>query len=109
MYLSCSMRSKIMRINKNRNIWDIKGCIQSTQNREKKLAYVLSDSDNKAATIAKCTVAVLGAAITICGLLYGSSGSKTNRKTMKAPARNHRIFRDDFERDPAAYFRNLRK
>uniref|UniRef100_A0A7N2RD08 Uncharacterized protein n=1 Tax=Quercus lobata TaxID=97700 RepID=A0A7N2RD08_QUELO len=69
----------------------------------------MSDSENKAATIAKCAVAVLGVAITICGLLSGSSGSKTNRKTMKAPARNHRIFRDDFERDPAAYFRNLRK
>ena len=69
----------------------------------------MSDSENKAATIAKCAVAVLGVAVAICGLISGSSGSKTDRKTMKAPARNHRIFRDDFERDPAAYFRNLRK
>jgi len=68
----------------------------------------MSDPENNAATIAKCAVAVLGVAITIFGLLSCSSGSK-NRKTMKAPARNHRIFRDDFERGPAAYFRNLRK
>ncbi|TKY53737.1 hypothetical protein E2542_SST25279 [Spatholobus suberectus] len=31
------------------------------------------------------------------------------RKTMKAPGRNYRILRNDFERDPADYFRNLRK
>ncbi|CAJ1967112.1 unnamed protein product [Sphenostylis stenocarpa] len=29
------------------------------------------------------------------------------RRTMKAPGRNRRILRADFERNPAAYFRNL--
>ncbi|WVY99018.1 hypothetical protein V8G54_031169 [Vigna mungo] len=29
-------------------------------------------------------------------------------RTMKAPGRNYRIFRDDFERNPRDYFRNLR-
>ncbi|KAK7828652.1 hypothetical protein CFP56_030060 [Quercus suber] len=67
----------------------------------------MSDSENKVATIAKCAVAVFVAAVVIYGLLSGSS--TTNRKTMKAPARNHRMFRDDFEKNPAAYFRNLRK
>ena len=57
----------------------------------------MSDSENKAATIAKCAIAVFGAAVAICGLLSGSSASTTNRKTMKAPGRNHRILRDDFE------------
>ncbi|KAL2570382.1 hypothetical protein AAZV13_18G182100 [Glycine max] len=30
-------------------------------------------------------------------------------KTMKAPGRNIRIYRDDFERSPKNYFRNLRR
>ncbi|TKY53735.1 hypothetical protein E2542_SST25277 [Spatholobus suberectus] len=30
-------------------------------------------------------------------------------KTMKAPGRDYRILRNDFERNPADYFRNLRK
>ncbi|KAE8657400.1 Nop14, putative isoform 1 [Hibiscus syriacus] len=44
-------------------------------------------------------------------LLGSSSDEKTvkDKKTMKAPGRNYRIVRDDFEHDPASYFRDLRK
>ena len=37
-----------------------------------------------------------------------SSGSSGNRKMMKAPGRNGYIYRDDFESNPAGYFRSLR-
>ncbi|XAR73227.1 hypothetical protein NMG60_11007131 [Bertholletia excelsa] len=37
-----------------------------------------------------------------------SLGSE-ERKMVKAPGRDRFIFRDEFERDPASYFRNLRK
>ncbi|TKY53736.1 CBL-interacting serine/threonine-protein kinase 7 [Spatholobus suberectus] len=43
----------------------------------------------------------------ILGNLHGGSGK--GGKTMKAPGRDYRIFRSDFECDPADYFRNLRK
>ena len=67
----------------------------------------MSDSEYNAVTIAKCAVAVFGVAAVIYGLL--SCSSSTKGKTMKAPARNQRMFRADFERDTAGYFRNLRK
>ncbi|KAL3501531.1 hypothetical protein ACH5RR_035980 [Cinchona calisaya] len=41
--------------------------------------------------------------------LFGGSGSSNKRKKMKAPGRDYSIFRDDFEHDPASYFRDLRK
>ncbi|KAJ7953942.1 Regulator of nonsense transcripts 3B like [Quillaja saponaria] len=58
--------------------------------------------------------ASIGAAVAISlvgGVIYllSGSGSEKSRKTMKAPGRDYRIFRDDFEDDPAAYFRDLRK
>ncbi|KAF1896652.1 hypothetical protein Lal_00034351 [Lupinus albus] len=51
--------------------------------------------------VALVAVAVVGA--------FFLFGSDSNRKSMKAPGRNYRIFRDDFERDPGSYFRHLRK
>ncbi|KAL3731586.1 hypothetical protein ACJRO7_028467 [Eucalyptus globulus] len=33
----------------------------------------------------------------------------SGRRTMKAPGMDTRIFRDDFAKNPASYFRNLRK
>lgn len=36
-------------------------------------------------------------------------GGGKGGKTMKAPGRNYRMFRKDFELNPANYFRNLRK
>ncbi|KDP41341.1 hypothetical protein JCGZ_15748 [Jatropha curcas] len=57
---------------------------------------------------------LLGAVVGVAAIAYGiaeivskpSSGS--SRKTMKAPGKDGRIFRDEFEKDPAAYFRNNR-
>ncbi|WRX14634.1 hypothetical protein QQP08_007121 [Theobroma cacao] len=42
----------------------------------------------------------------ICLVIFRGSSSK---KTMKAPGRNNRIYRDDFTRNPKGYFRDLRK
>nr|GMD27378.1 tRNA-specific adenosine deaminase 2 [Ipomoea batatas] len=43
-------------------------------------------------------VAVVGLVIWAAVEIFG--GSKSDRRTMKAPGRDYRIFRDDFERDP---------
>ncbi|KAF8027159.1 hypothetical protein BT93_E0161 [Corymbia citriodora subsp. variegata] len=39
----------------------------------------------------------------------GDSSNSNGRKTMKAPGSDRRIFRDEFAKDPSAYFRDLRK
>ncbi|KAI4386428.1 hypothetical protein MLD38_004360 [Melastoma candidum] len=51
----------------------------------------------------------VGLAVVVAGLgLYVMS--RMDRKTMKAPGRSHyRMYRDDFEDDPAGYFRGLRR
>ncbi|VFQ95292.1 unnamed protein product [Cuscuta campestris] len=42
-------------------------------------------------------------------LFGGGSSGNGGRPTMRAPGRpQNRIFRDEFERDPASYFRDLR-
>ncbi|KAG6767735.1 hypothetical protein POTOM_028950 [Populus tomentosa] len=51
-------------------------------------------------------------AVVVIGLLLRSCYrclTKKNGKTMKAPGRNFRIPRDDFQENPSAYFRKLRK
>ncbi|KAB1207131.1 hypothetical protein CJ030_MR7G011452 [Morella rubra] len=53
-------------------------------------------------------VGLAAACVTIADLLSDSGTTKMG-KTMKAPGRNTRINRDDFERDAAGYFRELRK
>ncbi|KAL3731588.1 hypothetical protein ACJRO7_028469 [Eucalyptus globulus] len=55
--------------------------------------------------------AIAGLAILAVGVasLMGDSSRSSGRRTMKAPGRDMRIFRDDFEKDTASYFRNLRK
>nr|GLL34128.1 hypothetical protein B456_008G175600 [Ipomoea trifida] len=58
------------------------------------------------AAIGGGVVAVVGLVIWAAVEIFG--GSKSDRRTMKAPGRDYRIFRDDFERDPGSYFRNLR-
>lgn len=35
-------------------------------------------------------------------------GSSNKKKTMKAPGKDFRIYRDDFEHDPSTYFRDYR-
>ncbi|OIT00019.1 hypothetical protein A4A49_59881 [Nicotiana attenuata] len=43
-------------------------------------------------------------------LIDGDSNERANnKKMMKAPGRDYYINRDDFERDPSGYFRNLRR
>ncbi|KAF5751043.1 pentatricopeptide repeat-containing protein [Tripterygium wilfordii] len=54
-----------------------------------------------------CLVAgavLLGSKIAATG--SGSSGEE--KKTMKATGRDHRMYREDFEKDPKTYFRDLR-
>ncbi|KAL3731587.1 hypothetical protein ACJRO7_028468 [Eucalyptus globulus] len=55
--------------------------------------------------------AIAGLAILAVGVasLMGDSSRSSGRRTMKAPGRDMHIFRDDFEKDTASYFRNLRK
>lgn len=62
--------------------------------------------------IVKAVAAVAVGVIVVWGIIKifaGDSESRTDRKIMKAPGRNYYIYRDDFEDDPASYFRDLRK
>lgn len=56
--------------------------------------------------VSNVAFAVARAAIAIFGST--STSTTTNKKTMKAPGKNVRIFRDDFAGDPKSYFRKLR-
>ncbi|KAL0737512.1 hypothetical protein Bca4012_013722 [Brassica carinata] len=51
-------------------------------------------------------MAVIGVVGAIAGLFSGM-GSGPEMKTMKAPGKDGRIFRKDFESDPRGYFQNL--
>ncbi|KAG2706911.1 hypothetical protein I3760_05G123900 [Carya illinoinensis] len=68
-------------------------------------------ADDDASEKAMAVGAMVAAGLIFCGLtaLLSGSGTTSNRKTMKAPGRDARIFRDVFENNPAAYFRDLRK
>ncbi|KAK9266770.1 hypothetical protein L1049_005672 [Liquidambar formosana] len=62
----------------------------------------------EASSVVKVVGAVAGLAAVACSIANVlSAGSE--EKTMKAPGRNHRMPRKDFESDPAKYFRDLRK
>ncbi|CAD5318049.1 unnamed protein product [Arabidopsis thaliana] len=52
-------------------------------------------------------MAVIGVVGAIAGLFSGMS-SGLHKKTMKAPGKDGRIFREVFESNPKGYFRNLR-
>lgn len=71
-----------------------------------------SKSDNEVSKAAVVAGAIAGLAAVACGVAGLVSGSTStsggDRKTMKAPGRNERIDRDEFERDPASYFKGLR-
>ncbi|XP_048136958.1 uncharacterized protein LOC125315605 isoform X3 [Rhodamnia argentea] len=63
-------------------------------------------------------VVILALGMGVVSLMGDSSKSSEEKtmedplkeeKTMKAPGRSRRIARDDFERDPAAYFSGLRR
>ncbi|XP_019085387.1 PREDICTED: uncharacterized protein LOC104714941 [Camelina sativa] len=57
-------------------------------------------------TFLRIGVAVIGFVGTVVGFFSGM-GSSLERKTMKAPGKDARIFRDVFESNPKGYFRNL--
>ncbi|KAL3731583.1 hypothetical protein ACJRO7_028464 [Eucalyptus globulus] len=70
-----------------------------------------SESKSSGATTAAGVIAglvILALGVGVVSLMGDSSGS-SGRRTMKAPGRDTRIFRDDFEKNTASYFRNLRK
>jgi hypothetical protein len=50
-------------------------------------------------------------AVVVIVLLFGGccGGAAKSVKTMKAPGRNYRMPRSNFEANPSAYFRDLRK
>ncbi|KAG5532714.1 hypothetical protein RHGRI_027123 [Rhododendron griersonianum] len=59
------------------------------------------------------TVAAVAVGVALVGwglsqLVDGLEEKSNKKKMMKAPGRDIRIFRDDFERDPSSYFRSLR-
>ncbi|CAN1137437.1 hypothetical protein LINPERPRIM_LOCUS22867 [Linum perenne] len=70
---------------------------------------------NQDSTITKVVTAVAGAAAVAYGIASLFSGSSEGDsvggggKTMKAPGKDERIFRADFENNPSGYFRDLRK
>ncbi|GMY20176.1 hypothetical protein FCV25MIE_15415 [Fagus crenata] len=74
----------------------------------------MAETENKAASVVNVAFAVAGAAVAvyivfrIAVAIFGSTSTTTNKKTMKAPGKNVRIFRGDFAGDPKSYFRKLR-
>ncbi|KAG5532709.1 hypothetical protein RHGRI_027118 [Rhododendron griersonianum] len=54
-------------------------------------------------------VAAVGAAAAAALVGWYVSGSGSQEKTMKAPGRDYRMPRKDFEKSPADYFRDLHK
>jgi hypothetical protein len=87
-------------------VWTIAKLIERERaSRQKKRMDAATD-----AVMAIGAVAGLGlAAWGMSKLLESAPEDSDNRKTMKAPGREYKIYRDDFERDPASYFRSLRK
>lgn len=72
-------------------------------------------SDNNSNAKGKEDTSYIGTALAVIGVvgaiagLFSGVGSGPERMTMKAPGKDGRIFRDVFQSDPKAYFRNLRK
>lgn len=69
------------------------------------------DGERSGATMAARVIAGLVICAVGAGVasLMGNSSGSSGRKTMKAPGRDTRIFRDEFAKDPAGYFRDLHK
>uniref|UniRef100_A0A7N1A1P0 Uncharacterized protein n=1 Tax=Kalanchoe fedtschenkoi TaxID=63787 RepID=A0A7N1A1P0_KALFE len=75
--------------------------------KSSKLLDLQEDEKEQLKEVVKNVAIVAG--IGLGAYLLGSWFSSGPRKTMKAPGRDIRIFRDDFEADPSKYFRDLRK
>ncbi|KAK9928342.1 hypothetical protein M0R45_025485 [Rubus argutus] len=87
------------------------GSSQSSTNQEEGIrtenGRALSTGEK--AAVAAGAIAGLAAVAWGAELVSGAtSTSGEQRKTMKHPGRDERIFRDDFKRDPASHFRSLR-
>lgn len=71
------------------------------------------EPENGGSKAAKIVGAVVGFATFIgcvASLLSADSETTGDRKMMKAPGKQgERIYRDEFEKDPFKYFRDLRK
>ncbi|PRQ56758.1 hypothetical protein RchiOBHm_Chr1g0340821 [Rosa chinensis] len=63
---------------------------------------------SKAAVAAGAIAGLATAALAVAELVSGSTSLEEEKKTMKAPGRDERIYREDFERDPKSYFSGLR-
>ncbi|KAJ9187364.1 hypothetical protein P3X46_002827 [Hevea brasiliensis] len=59
--------------------------------------------------VAGIAVGVAAVAWSIASIVSDSGSAAPNRKTMKAPGRDYKMYRDDFEKDHAGYFRSLRE
>ena len=67
--------------------------------------------DDRSTSTVMAIAGAAGLAVAAWGMskLFGSSSeSSEERKMMKAPGRDYKIPRDDFEKDPKTYFSNLR-
>ena len=80
-----------------------------TENDDHSLKTEISGYEMAKAGLAAAGVVVAGVVLLASVVGDLASSSEDSRKTMKAPGRNDRIFRDDFEKDPKTYFRDLRK
>lgn len=71
----------------------------------------LCDHEVDLTNVAIAAGAVAGLALLAWGFsgIVSAASSSEQRRTMKAPGRDYRIFRDDFEHDPSSYFKSLRK
>lgn len=88
------------------------GGSESSQNHKKNDDSAGHLHGDDASETVKLSGGAIVAGVLLAGLaiaVLSGSRSKFKRKTMKAPRRSTCIFRDDFEVDPASYFRDLRK
>lgn len=79
--------------------------LSSARSSEEDSARNRESGDQAVGTAAVAVGAAAAAALV--GWLVSGSGSQ--EKTMKAPGRDYRMRRKDFEESPANYFRDLRK
>ncbi|KAI8539376.1 hypothetical protein RHMOL_Rhmol09G0178200 [Rhododendron molle] len=76
--------------------------------KEKEDQLVLVETLKVVGTVAAVAVGVALVGWGLSQLVDGLEEKSNKKKMMKAPGRDFRIFRDDFERDPSSYFRSLR-
>ena len=81
-----------------------------TENDDRSLMTEISGSDMAKAGLAAVGIAAAGVLLaSVVGDKASSSEASSEKKTMKAPGRDDRILREDFEKDPKKYFQDLHK